>query len=351
MLEKFKKILIIRYRFVGDTVLSIPFIKNARENFPDAQIDVLVSPNSGELLEGNPDINNVLYLDTAKKHKYEKTNNTTNTSKTYKSFFFCATALRKEKYDLVFVLKRSFSSALLSFLSGAKTRIGFGTEFRSFLLTCPVKYKGNIHESENFLNCLTPLKIKARKYYPEIYPDEREKNKANGFVVRLDKFKPKVLIHASSAHSYKMWPLRYFAQVMDKLFTDHEAQFVFTGAKSDKHIYEKILSFSKKRSRFKILNLCGLTTIKECFAIYKGLDLAICVDSGNAHLAAAADIPTHVLFGPTRKEKWLPLGKKVFPISLEQPLPCQPCDVKIFCSHKNCMKLLKPQKVLEIVNC
>ena len=63
-LDQVKKILIIRYRFVGDTVLTIPFIKNVKENFPSAKIDVLVSPNSGELLENNPDVNQVIYFNT-----------------------------------------------------------------------------------------------------------------------------------------------------------------------------------------------------------------------------------------------------------------------------------------------
>ena len=45
-------ILVIRYRFIGDTILMIPFLRNLRYAYPDAKIDVLVSPVSGELLEG-----------------------------------------------------------------------------------------------------------------------------------------------------------------------------------------------------------------------------------------------------------------------------------------------------------
>ena len=350
--DKIKKILIIRYRFIGDTVLTIPFVKNVRENFPDAQIDVLVSPNSGELLENNPDVNNVIYLDTTKFHKYEKQSaiNGQQPAKLYESFFSCVCGLRKEKYDLAFVLKRSFSSALLSFLSGAKCRIGFNTELRSFLLTHSIPYKEKTHELDNFLNCLKPLGIEPKKYIPEIFPTGTEEAKANGFLVRLDRFKPKVLIHASSAHPYKQWPKRYFAEVMDTLFERHEAQFVFTGAKIDQGIYEKILSYSRNKKKFKFLNLCGLLTLRECFALYKGINLALCVDSGNAHLSAAAGIPTYVLYGPTNPAKWLPIGKNVFPIRLEQLLPCQPCDVKVFCSHLSCMKVLTPGIILDRFN-
>ena len=354
--KKIKKVLILRYRFVGDTVLSIPFIRNVREQFPDAQIDVLVSPNSGELIENNPDVNKVIYFDNTTFHKYEGDSVncgrdapwgvSTIDKQTYFSFIDCANALRKENYDLIFVLKRSFSSALLAFLSGAKYRIGFGTEFRSFLLTQVVKYDKNIHELDNFLNCLRPLGVEPKKYTPEIFPSEQEVRKAQGFLIRLDRFKPKVLIHATSAHPYKMWPKRYFAKLMDYLFDEFEAQFVFTGTKLDKPVYEGIIDWCQNKSKFKILDLCGLTTLQECYAVYKGVDLAICVDSGNAHLASAAGILTYVLYGPTRPEQWLPIGKdgkNVFPVRLNQLLPCQPCDVKVVCDHVSCMKLLTPE--------
>ena len=215
--NQIKKILILRYRFIGDTVLTIPFIKNVRENFPNVQIDVLVSPNSGELLENNPDIKNVIYFDNTKFHKYESIDTVNRIPRTiYNSFFSCAAALRKEKYDLTFVLKRSFSSAFLSALAGIKYRIGFNTELRSFLLTHPVKYDKEIHELDNFLNCLKVLDINPKKYIPEFFPSQSEAVRANGFLVRLDRFKPKILIHASSAHPYKQWPKRYFAKLMDK---------------------------------------------------------------------------------------------------------------------------------------
>lgn len=349
MLKKseIKRILVLRYRFIGDTVLTIPFIQNLKENFPDSQIDVLVSPNSGELLENNPDINKVIYFDNTKFHKYENNQpgNKKQLVETYNSFFACAKGLRNKRYDLAFVLKRSFSSALLAALAGIKHRIGFNTEFRSFLLTKDVKYDKNLHELDNFLNNLKILEIEPKKYTPKIFCTREEDLKMSEALSELDPFKPKILIHATSAHPYKMWSTRYFAKLMDTLFEKFGAQFVFTGAEIDKSIYRKILNWSKYKSKLKFINLCGVTSIRECFSIYKKLDMAICVDSGNAHIAAASSIPTYVIYGPTKPEKWLPVGEKVFPLRLNQLLPCQPCDVKISCSHISCMKLLTPEYV------
>lgn len=343
--DKIKKILILRYRFIGDTILSIPFIRNVRENFSGAQIDVLVSPNSGELIERNVDIDEVIYYDNTSFHKYEKqgAENGKHQTETYYSFLGCARALRAKNYDLCFVLKRSFSSAILAFLTGSRYRIGFNTELRSFLLTHPVSYDKKIHELDNFLSCIRSIGIEPKKYSPVIYPTQAEATKASGFVVRLDRFKPKILIHATSAHPYKQWPKRYFAKLMDDLHEEFEAQFVFTGAKVDKVVYDEILKWTRNKKKIRSLDLCGLTTLRECFPLYKELDAAICVDSGNAHIAAASGIPTYILYGPTTPERWLPIGKNVYPLRLNQLLACQPCDLKVSCDHLSCMKLLTPE--------
>ena len=39
-----KKILVMRYRFIGDTLLTVPFLRNLKDAYPDAQIDMLVAP-------------------------------------------------------------------------------------------------------------------------------------------------------------------------------------------------------------------------------------------------------------------------------------------------------------------
>ena len=101
------KILVVRYRFLGDMILTIPFLRNLRYAYPDAQIDMLVAPNSGEVIANCPYVNNFIYFDTTRKHKYEAGQGSR------KSFWHYVLMLRKEKYDKAYVLKRSFSRAML----------------------------------------------------------------------------------------------------------------------------------------------------------------------------------------------------------------------------------------------
>ena len=54
MNNKKLKILVMRYRFIGDTLLTVPFLRNLRYAYPDAQIDMLVATVSGESIEECP---------------------------------------------------------------------------------------------------------------------------------------------------------------------------------------------------------------------------------------------------------------------------------------------------------
>ena len=52
--NKKQKILVMRYRFIGDTILTVPFLRNLRYAYPDAQIDLMIAPVSGEIIDKCP---------------------------------------------------------------------------------------------------------------------------------------------------------------------------------------------------------------------------------------------------------------------------------------------------------
>ena len=132
--SKKEKILVIRYRFIGDTLLTVPFLRNLRRAKPDAQIDMLVAPVSGEIIEKCPYVDNFLYLDTTRKHRYE------NSAEKKQNFWHYVKLLREKQYDKAYVLKRSFSSAFLAFCAGyALTNFrlhGMGSLLNMFHILC-----------------------------------------------------------------------------------------------------------------------------------------------------------------------------------------------------------------------
>ncbi|SMN17340.1 ADP-heptose--lipooligosaccharide heptosyltransferase II [uncultured Candidatus Thioglobus sp.] len=96
-------------------------------------------------------------------------------------------------------------------------------------------------------------------------------------------------------------------------------------------------------------NLAGKTSIPELIDLLSNLDLFITGDSGPMHVAAAFQVPTVAIFGPTKDEEtsqWMNEKSEI----VKQSLECQPC-MKRTCplKHHNCMKLIKATDVLDAV--
>lgn len=337
------KILVVRYRFIGDMILTIPFLRNLRYAYPDAQIDMLVSPNSGEVIENCPYVNNFIYFDTTRKHKYE------NGEGEKKSFWYYVKELKKQKYDKAFVLKRSFSSAMLCFLAGIKERIGFNTEGRGFLLTKRIKYDDIKHESLCFLDVLQADKKEIKDTYLENWILEENKIKIyslfeeNNIVLS----KKNVVVNVTATNQTKVWDINNFARIIEYLINDKDANVIFIGAPSDKEVYENIKYNVELKT--KPINLCGKVTIKDSLALLNEVDLLIGNDSGNLHMASSVRTPVIGLYGPMPFEKWKAIGDKN--ILIKASLPCMPCSLKGECpNNKACMNSITIEEVKEAIN-
>ena len=337
------KILVVRYRFIGDMILTIPFLRNLRYACPEAQIDMLVSPNSGEVIEDCPYVNNFIYFDTTRKHKYEGTN------EKKKSFFYYVTVLKKNKYDKAYILKRSFSSAMLCFLSGVKERIGFNSENRGFLLTKKVKYDKKKHESLCFLDILKEDNIEVKDYYLENWVSDKDIKKINNLLNEngINEYEKYVIVNASASNENKMWDLNNYAKIVEYIINEKNLRVIFIGAKQDYKIYEN-MQYTKPLLK-ETINLCGKVTIKDSLAILKNAKFMLGNDSGNLHMASSVGTKVIGLYGPMPFEKWYALGENN--ILLRGNLECMPCASKGKCKNNNaCMKSISIEMVKQAID-
>lgn len=333
-----KKILVVRYRFIGDTLLTVPFLRNLRNAEPDAKIDVLVSPGSGDVLKNCPYIDNLIYFDNAKKHRYEQGKN-----QTY-GFLGWIKFLRKQKYDKAYVLKRSFSSALMVFLAGIKERIGFDTEWRGIFLTKRVPYSKNSHEIDCFLDVLKSDNIQVKDNYLENWTSKEDEEFINKILAPF-KNKKKVQIHATSGNLKKQWPLEYFAQVVQYLINEKDCEVFFCGAPSDKSVYDEIRAMIKSPLKSEAHNLCAQLSITQSTCLTKNMDLLVGNDSGNLHISSSLNVATIAIYGPMDTKKWGVRAPK--DVCIEPTLKCYPCGLKGKCkSEKACLYSIKPDIII-----
>ncbi len=338
-----QKILVMRYRFIGDTVLTIPFLRNLRKAYPDAQIDMLAGPVSGDVLIDCPYIDNLIIFDTTRKHIYE------NKNEPKKSFFNYIRLFRKAQYDKAYVLKRSFSSALLAYLSGIKKRIGFNTENRGIFLTTKVPYEDSRHEVDCFLDLLTSDNISVDDGHLENFINPAAEQKIIFLLNDLNlKDRKKVLVHATSGNTNKHWQSNYFAEVFEYLINTKEAQIFYTGTASDAAIYDEIISLASTLDIMPV-NLCGKLSLQESTALIAKLDLVIGVDSGTLHIAASVNTSVIGIYKPMNIDKWKTRG------SMHSPLTADIRDLtnnakSIRKINSDALKRIRPSHVINAID-
>lgn len=335
-----KKILVMRYRFIGDTVLTVPFLRNLRQAFPAARIDLMLEPFSGQVIEGCPYVDRVVPFEFKTIHTYSAAAERGKLA----GYLHYWKLIRSEGYDAAFVLKRSLSSALLVRFAGVPRRIGFATEGRGLLLTDRVAYRQDQHEVENFLDCLRVLDVPITNKALELWPTPENDKKVAAIMAQAGwkNNELKVIIHAAASLPAKQWPLDRFASVMTVLRDQHHARFVYTGSAGDAALYRSI----EKLGPFNGLDLCGVTNVRENLSVYKAADLFFGVDSGPMHMAAAMGVPVVALFGPTDERKWGPWGDGHSVIT--KRLSCYPCKPHK-CADNECMKQIPVEDALDAV--
>jgi heptosyltransferase-2 len=316
-----KKILVMRYRFIGDTVLTIPFLRNLRTAEPDAEITWMVAHGSSDVVKGNPYVDAMLFWDPVTIHADSR-----GTHRTLAAKLAFLRDVRSRRFDKVYVLKRSFSSALIAWLSGAPERVGFDTEGRGFLLTKRVAYRHDCHEVKNFLAVLRTDDVPVLDDYLETWNTAEETEKAERLLTAngIRAGERIALVHPFSAVTERGWPLENFAALAGRLSRETGCRVIIAGGPKD------VETFRHVRHLFgdSIIDLVGSCSLRETIAVLKRCALFVGNDSGIMHLAAAAGVPLVALFGPQSPVKFGPWGKRATVVY--KALPCSPCRQKFF---------------------
>lgn len=307
------KILVITPNFLGDSVLSEIFFKNLKFFYKNSQIDVITKNNIKPIYELFPYVNNVFeYID--------------------KSIIKTRKFIIEQNYDIIFLLKRSLSSALMTFNVKASKIVGFDTQFRRFFLTNPVKYKkGEKREAFAFLDLLYDLNIPVSDFNLKMYEDINSKNKIID-LFNKDNENKKILIIAKSTRDDKEINSDVWIKIIDYLKKNENISIYFVGLEKEKEYYNNIAA--KIVNNTHVYNFCGYLNLKECVSLINKMDMVLGVDTGFCHVASAFNIPTLSIFGHTAINQWGLLGKKSINFTLN--LDCSPCNKPDKCKKQHC---------------
>lgn len=251
---------------------------------------------------------------------------------------------RKKKITTVIDIELfSRFTALLSFFSGARTRVGFTNLhdeglYRGNLINWPVRYNPHVHVGVNFVSLVNKalgLFDNAYATYP-VHPQELELAKATipeaaseGVTNKIKQLFPllkneKIVllnVNASDMLPQRRWPQENFAAVGKELLSKHDnIAIIMTGSPAEKEYVQKVTDMIDND---RCINSSGFFSFDELVPLYAQSACMLTNDSGPAHFASATDLKVFVLFGPETPALYLPLGGNAEAIYLA--LPCSPC--------------------------
>jgi len=281
---QYKRILIVRTDRLGDVILSTPVIKALRDAYPQAFLAMVVNPYTKAIVEGNPNLDEVILYD--KNHK----------EKNLIAAFGFSRALAKNKFDLAIVLNPSNRSNLIPFLAGIPKRIGYDRKL-GFLLTGRVKdfkHQGKKHEIEYNLDLVRELGIEPqdKNTFMPISPESEIWVEAVFKKENISSSDKLAVINPVASDNSKMWPQDRYAQVADKL-ADKGLKIIILGGPKDQEIAGGVI----KKLHCQYINMVGNNNISQAASLLRRSSLFVSSDTGPMHLASSLGIPVIAILG------------------------------------------------------
>lgn len=333
--KTWKRVLVIKLRYIGDVLITTPFIRALKENLPYVEVTALVPAGTEAALEGNPHLSGII--------PYDK-------GMGIAGDLALVRKLRVSSFDASFDLTDSDRSAWLGFFSGSRHRFGFeggGVLRRKLLYTNAMPQPPQrTHQIDRNLQMIESLGMTVgdRSLSLSLSDGELEEGRAILQSAGLIASQPYVVIHAAARTLFKSWPAERFAALADRLYSAGY-QVVLTGSEKDRPIVRPVTDHMAKAA----IDLTGKTNLRLLASVIKGAALFVGNDSGPMHMASAVGTPVVALFGPTDWESWYPRGQD--DIFFSKEIDCRPCGHATDCDRgeKSCMSLITLEEVWEVV--
>jgi len=333
-----KRLLIRSTNWVGDAIMTTPAVRAIRQNFPDAQIEMLAKPWVAPVFAHSPHVDRVVVYDANGRHKG------------IGGVLRLAGDLRASRYDAAILLQNAIEAAIIAFLARIPRRIGFDTDARRLLLTHPVhrtKAIKSIHQTGYYLKILEGAGLSIGTPTLELHLDPKDSLRAGKmlaeFGITIDR--PIVGLNPSATFGpAKQWFPERYAALGDRLHQELGASILIFGGPSDQDLGRTITRLMTAPSH----DFSGRTSLGEAMALIDRCTAFVTNDSGLMHVAAALNTPLVAVFGSTNSTTTSPFSKTSRIVRV--PIDCSPC-MKPVCplGHMNCMRQVSVDMVADAV--
>lgn len=331
-----KKVLVVKLRSIGDTVLVTPSLIALRRFLPGAQIDILLEDWVAPLLDGFDEIDNVVSVAAGSRSRLA-----------------VMRRLRRERYDVAFNLHGGTTSTFFTAASRARHRVGYLEYQYSFLYnhlytSAADFWKSPVtHSAEQQLALLgfagVPVedRPKSRLAVTEDAAASLKRKFYSATDSGLQEFGRFALFHPAAAFATKEWAVENFAKTAEFL-AGKQLKAIAVAARHETGVLERLRSLASVP-----VVMFNDLTLPEITALASKAELFIGNDSGIAHMAAAVDTPSVVVFGSSNRGHWRPWTDAPHEIVFEE-FACQPCagyECREY-GEPRCILSVPPEKVI-----
>ncbi len=333
-----EKILVIKLRAIGDVVLSTIVLENLARAFPRAAVDFLTEPPAAAILSQHPALRRVWILHRRARRRAERSTDRWTMTPLLRS-------LRAERYDLVFDFFGNPRSALITWASGARHRVGYDYRVRRLAYTHVVPSRADqVHEAEWHLDALTALEIPIVSRRPQVAFGPEEIRFAEAFLHELGWPARRVaVINFSGGWAAKRWPMPRFAELCETLAATYPFRLVAIWGPGEGQQAEQLCRMAKTSG----IVPAPATTLTQLAALLQRAAIMVTTDSGPMHIAAAVGTPCTAIFGPTDPRLQGPYGEQ-HTVVRNTALSCLACN-RTECDHVRCMEELSVASVFKAV--
>jgi heptosyltransferase-2 len=316
-----ERLLVRAPNWVGDVILSLPALRDARRAFPGASLEVLARPWVADLYRAVPDVDVVTE---SRGHARD-------------------VAALRGRFDTALLLPNSFATAFVVWRAGIPERWGYATDGRGLLLTrrCPVPAGiGGRSQVYYYRAMLEGLGI-ATEGSPDASLRCPAEWSARGAELLGDDG-PWIGVNAGAFYgSAKRWLPERFGAVADQVARRAGTKVVLLGGPRERPLAEAIAGDMEAPVRV----LCGETSLGELVGVLSRLRLLLTNDSGPMHVAAALGVPQVAVFGSTDWRETSPVG----PASrvVREPTECAPCLLRECPIDHRCMTRVGVDRVAD----
>jgi heptosyltransferase-2 len=328
--------------WVGDSIMSIPAMRELSRVFPDAEIVLHTRRWAEGIFRDSDFLDRIITFDPAKWKVQDA--------------IAQSDILREQSFDLAILLPNSFESALTARLAGIPKRIGYNKDLRGLLLTDPIavpEWKAKRHEVHYFLNLIAEVEkrfvgtstVLCSEPNSTLEISDERKTEARRILtasgVNLNK-KVVALGTGSTNSRAKRWGVDAYADLNDLLQNELDTNVILVGSADESNIAAEVTKLSKSPP----IDMTGKTDLAKAAAILSVIDLLVSNDMGLAHIAPAVGTKTAVIFGPTNPVTTRPFSPNA--VVVRHNVECSPCMLRDCPIDHRCMTRISVNEVFSI---